>query len=237
MRPRARATACFARAPAGDVKLQLVTGNKNYSSWSMRPWVLLREAGIPFQEIELRFDDDARIPGIERYSPSRQVPVLLVDGEPVWDSIAILETVAELFPEKPLWPREARARRFARSICAEMHAGFRSLRGAMPMNIRASHPGKGMSPEVRKDIDRIAGIWQDCRGRSSGEGPMLFGTFGVADAMYAPVVGRFRTYRVPLPESAQTYCDAIWAWPAVQEWIAAAKDEPRIPRYDAFLAA
>ena len=198
----------------------------------MRPWVLLREAGIPFQEIELRFDDDARIPGIERYSPSRQVPVLLVDGEPVWDSIAILETVAELFPEKPLWPREARARRFARSICAEMHAGFRTLRGAMPMNIRASHPGKGMSPEVRKDIERIAGIWQDCRERFGVEGPMLFGTFGAADAMYAPVVTRFVTYAVALAPVAQAYADAVLHLASVREWMEAARRETEFVRAD-----
>ena len=123
-------------------KLELVVANKNYSSWSMRPWVLLREAGIAFEEIQLKFGDDGRIPGVERYSPTGQVPVLLLDGEPVWDSLAICEAVAELFPEKQLWPREARARRHARSICAEMHAGFRALRGAMPMNIRSSLPGK-----------------------------------------------------------------------------------------------
>lgn len=214
------------------MKLQLVTGNKNYSSWSMRPWVLLREAGIPFEDIALKFNDDARIPGIERYSPARQVPVLLVDGEPVWDSMAIFETVAELFPEKSPWPREARARRLARSICAEMHAGFRTLRGAMPMNIRASHPGKGMNPGVQTDIDRIAGIWQDCRGRFGGAGPMLFGAFGVADAMYAPVVTRFLTYAVALPPAAQAYADAVLGLASVREWMDAARGEMEFVRAD-----
>jgi glutathione S-transferase len=217
-------------------KLALVIANKNYSSWSMRPWVLLREAGIPFEEISLRFSDEARIPGVERYSPSGQVPVLLVDGQPVWDSLAICETVAELYPEKHLWPREAGARRRARSICAEMHAGFRALRGAMPMNLRASHPGKGMSPEVRRDIDRIVAIWEECLARPEGqagrEGAMLFGAFGVADAMYAPVVTRFATYAVALPTAAQASADAVMGLRSMREWVAAARRETEFVRAD-----
>ena len=217
-------------------KLALVVANKNYSSWSMRPWVLLREAGIAFEEISFRFGDDGRIPGVERYSPSGQVPVLLVDGDPVWDSLAICETVAELYPDKHLWPRDADARRRARSVCAEMHAGFRSLRGAMPMNIRASHPGKGMSPEVRKDIERIVAIWEDClhrpQGRAAREGPMLFGAFGVADAMYAPVVTRFATYAVALPAAAQAYADAVLGLRAMREWADAARRETEFVRAD-----
>ena len=207
------------------MKLQLVVANKNYSSWSMRPWVLLREAGILFEEISLKFNDEGHIPGIGRYSPSGQVPVLVIDGEPVWDSLAICETVAELFPDKHLWPRDVRARRLARSICAEMHAGFRSLRGAMGMNIRSSHPGKGMNPAVQGDINRILGIWLDCRARSKGEGSMLFGAFGVADAMYAPVVTRFVTYAVALPPAAQAYADAVLGLSAVCEWMDAARRE------------
>ena len=211
-------------------KLALVIANKNYSSWSMRPWVLLREAGIPFEEISLRFSDEGRIPGVGRYSPSGQVPVLLVDGEPVWDSLAIGETIAELFPHKHLWPRDACARRLARSVCAEMHAGFRSMRGAMPMNIRASHPGKGMDPAVQKDIDRIVAIWQDCRARSQGEGSMLFGTFSLADAMYAPVAARFATYAVVLPPVAQAYAAAVLDLAAVREWVEAARRETEFVR-------
>jgi len=214
------------------VKLQLVVANKNYSSWSMRAWVLLREAGIPFEEISLRFNDEGHIPGIERHSPSGQVPVLVIDAEPVWDSLAIGETVAELFPDKLLWPRDARARRLARSICAEMHAGFRSLRSAMGMNIRSSHPGKGMNPAVQADIDRIAGMWQDCRARSKGEGSMLFGAFGVADAMYAPVATRFVTYAVALPPVAQAYADALLGLAAVREWVDAARRETEFVRAD-----
>ncbi len=214
------------------MKLQLVVANKNYSSWSMRAWVLLREARIPFEEISLRFNDEGHIPGIGRYSPSGQVPVLVIDGEPVWDSLAIFETVAELFPDKHLWPRDARARRQARSICAEMHAGFRSLRGAMGMNIRSSHPGKGMNPAVQGDIDRIVGIWQECRARSRDEGSMLFGAFGAADAMYAPVATRFVTYAVALPAVAQAYADAVLGLSAVREWVVAARRETEFVRAD-----
>ena len=205
--------------------LALVIGNKNYSSWSMRPWVLLRQADIAFEEIQLWFDQDARPKRIERYSPTGLVPVLLVDGAPVWDSLAICETVAEMFPDKGLWPADARARRVARSICAEMHAGFRDLRGAMPVNIRARHPGKGMNPAVRKDIDRVVAIWQSCRERFGGTGALLFGDFGIADAFYAPVVMRFMTYAVDLPPVAQAYADAVRGLAAVQEWIAAARQE------------
>jgi glutathione S-transferase len=214
------------------VKLQLVVANKNYSSWSMRPWVLLREVGIPFEEIALKFDEQAHVAGIEPYSPARQVPVLLIDGEPVWDSIAICEAVAELFPDKSIWPRDARARRLARSICAEMHSGFRALRDAMPVNIRASHPGKGMSAAVQTDIERIAAIWRDCRERYGAGGPMLFGEFGAADAMYAPVVTRFLTYAVALPAAAQAYADAVLGLAAVREWMDAARREKEFVRAD-----
>jgi glutathione S-transferase len=207
------------------VQLKLAIANKNYSSWSMRPWVLLRQAGIAFEEIQLKFDDDTKVVGIEPYSPTRQVPVLIVDGEPVWDSLAICETVAELFPEKALWPDAARARQVARSICAEMHGGFRNLRGAMPMNIRASLAGKGMSPAVQKDIDRVIEIWQTCRARFGKNGDWLFGGFTAADAYYAPVATRFLTYAVSLPPVARRYCDTLLALPAVQEWMAQARRE------------
>jgi glutathione S-transferase len=206
--------------------LKLAIANKNYSSWSMRPWVLLRQAGIEFEEIQLKFGDEGRVGGIEPYSPTRQVPVLIIEGEPVWDSLAICEAVAELFPHKQLWPADARARQIARSICAEMHAGFRALRDAMPMNIRAALPGKGMSPAVRKDIERIAEIWTSCRARYGQGGELLFGQFTVADAYYAPVATRLLTYAVPLPAAAQRYADALLALPAVQEWMTQARREP-----------
>ncbi len=212
--------------------LKLAIANKNYSSWSMRPWVLLTQAGIAFEEIQLKFSDSAKVVGIEPYSPTRQVPVLIVDGEPVWDSLAIGEAVAELFPQKQLWPADARARQIARSICAEMHAGFRNLRGAMPMNIRASLPGKGMSPEVQRDIDRIVEIWESCRARYGKGGELLFGQFTVADAFYAPVATRFLTYAVTLPPAAQRYADALLALPAVRDWMAQARRESEFVRAD-----
>jgi glutathione S-transferase len=212
--------------------LKLAIANKNYSSWSMRPWVLLTQAGIAFEEIQLKFTDDGSVPGVERYSPARQVPVLIVDGEPVWDSLAICEAVAELFPDKRLWPADARARQIARSICAEMHAGFRNLRGAMPMNIRAALPGKGMSPQVQQDIDRIAAIWESCRARYGQGGELLFGQFTVADAFFTPVATRFLTYAVTLPGAAQRYADALLALPAVREWMAQARRETEFVRAD-----
>ena len=212
--------------------LKLAIGNKNYSSWSMRPWVLLTQAGIAFEEIQLKFTDEGKVDGIEAYSPTRQVPVLIVDGEPVWDTLAICEAVAELFPQKNLWPADARARRMARSICAEMHAGFRNLRGAMPVNIRASLAGKGMNPAVQRDIDRIVEIWESCRERFGRNGELLFGQFSIADAYYAPVATRFLTYAVTLPPAAQRYADALLALAAVREWMAQARRETEFVRAD-----
>jgi glutathione S-transferase len=205
--------------------LALIIGNKNYSSWSMRTWVLLRQADIPFREIQLWFDEDGHPKGIEPYSPTRQVPVLLVNDEPVWDSLAICETVAQLFPEKRLWPSDTRAQAVARAACAEMHAGFRSLRSAMPVNIRASLPGKGMSPAVERDIARIVALWSDCRSRFGSSGALLFGHFTVADAYFAPVATRFITYEVALPPATRDYVEAVRKLSAVAEWMVAAKRE------------
>jgi len=208
--------------------MKLVIGNKNYSSWSMRPWVLLRQAQIAFEEVQLKFDErdgGLRVAGIENYSAARKVPVLLVDGEPVWDSLAICETVAEMHPKKQLWPEDEVARRVARSICAEMHSGFQALRGAMPMNIRTRYPGKGLTPASQKDIERVVAIWTDCRSRFGGAGNFLFGRFSIADAFYTPVVMRFHTYAVKLPPLAQAYCEVVQALSAVKEWIEAARRE------------
>jgi glutathione S-transferase len=203
----------------------LAIGNKNYSSWSMRPWILLREAGIAFEEKLLKFGDDGKPVGVASVSAAGKVPVLIVDGEPVWDSLAIAETVAERFPEKQLWPADARARAFARSICAEMHSGFQALRSEMPMNIRSRHPGKGRSPESQRDVERVVAIWSECRSRFGQGGPLLFGRFTIADAYYAPVVTRFQTYAVTLPSLAQAYCDAVLALGSVREWMDAARRE------------
>ncbi len=207
------------------MKLELVIGNKNYSSWSMRPWVVLRQAEIAFEEVQLKFAQDVSVIGVEKYSPTRKVPVLLVDGEPVWDTLAICETVAELFPKKQLWPEDQRARRVARSVCAEMHSGFQALRSRMPMNIRTRYPGKGLTPESKKDIDRVVELWTDCRERFGGAGNFLFGRFSIADAFYAPVVMRFQAYGVNVPSPAQAYCEAVQGLSAVREWCAAARRE------------
>src|SRR5262245_18349248 len=223
------------------MKLELVAGNKNYSSWSMRPWVLLRQAQIPFQEVQLKFeekDGGLRVDGIERYSKAQKVPVLLIDGEPVWDSLAICETVAELFPQKQLWPADPSARRVARSICAEMHSGFQAMRGARPMNIRSRYPGKGLNEKSSKDIKRVLELWSECRARFGKAGPLLFGGFSVADAFYAPVVRRFLTYAVELPPVARAYSEAVQSLSAVVEWCDAglretefvAEDEPYAKR-------
>ena len=210
------------------MNLKLVVGNKNYSSWSMRPWVLLRQAQIPFEEVQLKFsqsDGGLTVPGVEKYSAAGKVPVLMIDGEPVWDSLAICETVAEMFPDKHLWPEAPQARRFARSACAEMHSGFQNMRGKMPMNIRGRYHGKGLTPESRKDIDRVVALWTECRERFGGAGSLLFGKFSVADAFFAPVVMRFQAYAVKVPPVAQEYCEAVKALAAVREWCDGARRE------------
>jgi len=212
--------------------MQLVIGNKNYSSWSMRPWVLLREAGIAFEEVQLKFDDSGKPAGIERFPVAGKVPVLIIDGEPVWDTLAICETLAERFSDKHLWPTDARARQVARSVCAEMHSGFQGLRGAMPMNIRSRHPGKGMNPDSKRDIDRVVAIWSSCRERFGKDGALLFGRFSIADAYYAPVVTRFQTYAVELPRAAQAYCDAVLALGGVRAWMDAARRETEFVQDD-----
>jgi len=199
--------------------LTLVIGNKNYSSWSMRPWVLMKQLGIPFEEKILKFHSAQWDAEIERWSPSRLVPVLWRGDEAVWDTLAIMETLAEWYPDKGVWPRDARARAFARSIAAEMHSGFRDLRSHMPMNIRASHPGKGDRPEVRANIARIEGLWTEARTRFGGGGSFLFGAFSAADAMYAPVVMRFKTYAVSLAPVTARYCEAMRDAEGIRAWV------------------
>ncbi|MBY4896653.1 glutathione S-transferase family protein [Cupriavidus sp. AU9028] len=205
--------------------MKLVIGNKNYSSWSLRPWIALTHAGIPFEEANLRLFTDSFDRDVAVYSASGKVPVL-VDGDVrVWDSLAIVEYLAERFPEHRLWPADPVARAYARSICAEMHSGFANLRSQMPMNIVAMLPGLGWNRAVQRDIDRIAAIWTDARQRYGQDGPFLFGQFSNADAFYAPVVSRFATYGVHLPEPAKAYADFILALPAMQQWIEGARKE------------
>ena len=211
--------------------LQLVIGNKNYSSWSMRPWVLLRHFGLGFEEIKLRFDfsaGSAFYRELARHTPAGRVPVLLDDGFAVWDTLAITERVAELLPGHAVWPRDARARARARSLCAEMHAGFEALRQHCPMNIEARLPEAGArvlaeQPAVRRDLQRIVGMWGEALHDSGG--PFLFGDFGAADAYYAPVVARLCTYALPLPGELQGYAERVWASPGVAAWVADALAE------------
>jgi glutathione S-transferase len=205
--------------------LSLVIGNKNYSSWSMRPWVLMKQLDIGFQEVPLKFHTPEWDATIERWSPSRLVPVLWRGQQAVWDTLAIMETLHEWYPAKAVWPRNDEARTFARSIAAEMHSGFRDLRTHMPMNIRASHPGKGQRPEVDANVRRIESLWTEARKRFGSGGEFLFGEFSAADAMYAPVVMRFKTYAVPLSATSERYCEAMRASRGVRAWIEAALQE------------
>jgi glutathione S-transferase len=217
--------------------LTLVIGNKNYSSWSMRPWVLLRQLAIPFSEVKLRFHSQEWQRDIARWSPSGLVPVLWRAEQAVWDTLAIVETLAEWYPGHGVWPADAGARAFARSVSAEMHAGFRSLRSTMPMNIRAAHPGKGLTPETAADIARIEALWGEARRRFGADGPFLFGAFCAADAMYAPVVTRFATYGVALSKEGERYCAAMRAAPGVRDWIREALEEPEVVAEDEIYAA
>jgi glutathione S-transferase len=208
----------------------LVIGNKNYSSWSLRGWLIVKAAAIEFDEIVIPLDRPETQSAIRKHSPSGRVPVLLHRGLAVWESLAIAEYLNDLKPEAGLWPPAVAARAHARAISSEMHAGFADLRNNMPMNIRSSYPGKGMTPAVRADIQRITSLWRDCRKRFAGAAPkddgFLFGGFTAADAMYAPVVSRLRTYAVQLDSDTDGYCKAVLAHPAMKEWTDAAKNEP-----------
>lgn len=208
--------------------MKLVIGDKNYSSWSMRPWVLMRHAGIPFEEVCIELGEDETPARIAQHSPSGRVPCLVTDdGQPVWESLAILETLAERHPEHAFWPRDAAARAHARSVSSEMHGGFGDMRTTMSMNIRAKRPGTGATPGTLADVARIDAIWNDCLQRYGG--PFLFGrTFGIADAMYAPVVMRFNTYAPKVSAAAMAYCERVTALPAVREWIEAAQRETHL---------
>lgn len=209
--------------------LTLVIANKNYSSWSMRPWVLLRGLGIAFGERLLKFHSQEWSDQIGRLSPTGLVPVLW-EGEPgkgfpTWDTLAIAERLHELFPDRGVWPRDAQARARARSLCAEFHSGFRALRIAMPMNIRNRYPGKGMNPDVAREIDRIQALWSGARAAYGGNGAFLFGAFSAADAFYAPVATRFVTYGVELRGTAREYQQALLESPGVKAWSADAVKE------------
>jgi glutathione S-transferase len=213
--------------------MQLVIGNKNYSSWSMRPWVLLRQFDIAFDEVMARFDsfdaDSTFKRTVAALSPAGRVPVLVDDdGLAVWDTLAIAEYVAEKFPAKALWPRDRRLRARARSVCAEMHGGFGALRNHFPMNIEAALPEVGARllsehADLRADLARMTALWQDALDTSGG--PFLFGEFSIADAFFAPVVMRLRTYAPPLPADVRAYMARASASPGIAAWIADALEE------------
>ncbi len=219
---------------AGNNRLTLVIGNKNYSSWSMRPWVVLKAFGIPFKEIQILLGQPDTGMQIAYYSAAGRVPVLINGDIAIWDSLAICEYLAEQFPDRGLWPANVAARAMARSICAEMHGGFTDVRSAMWMNIRANFSGKGRTPGAQADIGRISEIWETCLSEF-GHHEYLFGEFSIADAYFAPVVMRFRTYAVSLAPALQAYCDRVAAHPAVAAWISDALNEPyALQKYDVY---
>lgn len=205
--------------------LKLIIGNKNYSSWSLRPWMLLRHLGQPFREILIPLDTPQFKDEVEKYGPSGRVPVLIHDHLTVWDSLAICEYIAELAGSG--WPTDRAARAVARSVCAEMHSGFANLRMEWPMNARARNRRVLMTPALEADVKRVDELWTDCRRRfGAGKGPWLFGEFSVADAMYAPVVLRFNTYGAQVSPTAREYMSTALEDRYVKEWVSAAEKEP-----------
>jgi glutathione S-transferase len=204
--------------------LELIIGNKNYSSWSLRPWIFLVRAGISFTEIRLPFRSEEWEQRIGAYSPTRMVPVLR-DGEvTVWDSLAILEYLAERFPDAGGWPDDPGSRARARSASAEMHAGFAALRAELPQDCRArSH--RRLSAAVERDVARVQELWRSCL---AAGGPFLFGDFSIADAMYAPVVLRFATYGVPVGGTARAYAERVSSLPAIQRWLRESEQESEV---------
>lgn len=203
--------------------LTLVIGNKNYSSWSLRPWLAMQVAGIPFEEVIIQLDTPETRANILKWSPAGRVPVLIDGDTTVWESLAILEYLAEKFPQRNIWPERIEERAMARAISAEMHAGFSALRRHFPMNVRKRLPGRGPTPEAAADIARIEAIWKSCLERSGG--PFLFGAFSGADAMYAPVVSRFETYEIKVDPVCRSYMDDVLTLPVFEKWHAAAEAE------------
>jgi glutathione S-transferase len=213
--------------------MKLIIANKNYSSWSMRPWFLLRHLGIPFEEEKISFNDPSFKARVRAVSPTGLVPVL-VDGDiVVWDSLAIVEYIAETFPDRGVWPAARAARARARSVCAEMHAGFQKLRSRLAMNCELDLPMPVLDLDTRRDVARICDLWADCARFSNGAGgPFLFGAFSAADAYFAPIVRRFVTYEIGLPEAARRYVATMEAVPAMKEWVAAARAENDFAQFE-----
>ena len=212
----------------------LVIGNKAYSSWSLRPWLLMKYTGIGFDEIRISLYQEGAKESLLRHSGAGKVPVLRHGDLTVWDSLAICEYLAEKHPEKHLWPADAATRAHARSVSAEMHSGFSNLRNQMPMNVRHKLPNRATTSVVSEDIARIKAIWEECLDRFGATGPFLFGGFSIADAMYAPVVSRFHTYGVEFTGRADAYSRTILDLPAFRQWVADANAETEFaPQYEA----
>ena len=205
--------------------LQLILGNKNYSSWSFRPWIAMKVAGIAFEDTVVPFGDPIGNPEFKQrlrpYTPAGKVPVLIDGSLHLWETLAILEYLAEKFPAAALWPAEVAARAHARVVSNEMHAGFSALRSECPMNMRRPVKARALPAEAQADVARIDALWSDCRARFGAGGPFLFGRFSAADAMYAPVVSRFHTYAIPVGREAKSYMEVMMALPAWAEWKAA----------------
>jgi len=213
--------------------LTLVIANRNYSSWSLRAWLALAATGAEFDEVLVPLGRPETAAEILRWSPSGRVPALRDGDLTIWDSLAICEYLAERFPDAGLWPADPRARAVARSVVAEMHSSFTGVRGNMPMNIRASYPGAGRGPGVDEDVQRITTVWESCRSSYGAGGDLLFGSFTIADAFFAPIVSRFRTYGVETTGVAAEYMDAVWALPTMRDWVKKAHAEAmRVDRYD-----
>jgi glutathione S-transferase len=208
--------------------LKLVLGNKNYSSWSLRPWIAMRQAGLAFEEEVIPLYEPGSRERILKYSPAGKVPILIDGDMTIWESLAILEHIAERFPKAALWPSDPKARAHARAVSAEMHAGFGPLRRHCPMNMRRVNKRRELTAEVAADVRRIEEIWTDCRARFGQGGPFLFGRFSAADAMYAPVVSRFAGYAIGVGAACEAYMAAVMALPAWEEWRAAGVAEPWI---------
>ena len=206
-------------------RFTIVIGNRNYSSWSLRGWIALSHCGVEFDEVEILLRKPATRAQILAHSPAGKVPVLIDGGRAIWDSLAIGEYLAGEFPDAGLWPEDPEARSHARAVSAEMHSGFADMRRDMPMNCRASLPGKGATQGALTDLARIEAMWNDCRERFGGGGDFLFGEFTIADAMYAPVASRLMPYRPKIGPIAKVYVEAVHGLPAMAKWIAAARAE------------
>lgn len=207
-------------------EFHLYIGNKCFSSWSLRPWIAMRQCGIPFEETVIRLRRPETAANLARVSPTGQVPVLLHGTAVVWETLAILEYLAELYPARQLWPADRAARRLARCVATEMHAGFLELRYGWPMNLRRPKAHKPLDGAAAGHEQRIKALWRQCRRDHGGSGPFLFGHFTAADAMYAPVVTRFDTYGGRLDDDIRAYVDAVLATPAMRQWYAEAAQEP-----------